>query len=354
MNLFHAVVAFSSIWLNIVISNVSATGTLVVKSIIESPVKDNSRRRTAADIVIQGDDMFNMATFTFNGTGSVGAVYTKIQSSRRILKSGLEEVIWEGAIIDSNETGFATLLRYDHGPVVASFTTNEAAYELDTTSYGAGYLTSTLWEDVLMGSYVEAPMDGLETAFNMLPTTCLIAAGMSYPDNGGTVTSSTGNAASLVDSTTPMLSRYLQDGPVVDVLVIVTNRAMCRAASLSDGCAFTAANRKPIEDKIVLANQQSNSAVQGVGLSLSFRIVEVIHLLPTFEANPDVAALDVLRLDPNVQSWINAAGADLVAMLTGSIPSGFPAAGIAYLNRPESVTSVDYLSTYTFTHELGK
>jgi hypothetical protein len=129
---------------------------------------------------------------------------------------------------------------------------------------------------------------------------------------------------------------------------------MCRAASLPDGCAFTDANRKPVEDKIVLANQQTNSAVQGVGISLSFRIVGVIYLEASFDANPDVAALEVLRTSTSVRAWMDEVGADLVAMLTGSIPNGFPAAGIAYLNRPESVTSVDYLSTYTFTHELGK
>jgi hypothetical protein len=206
-----------------------------------------------------------------------------------------------------------------------------------------------------MGSFIEAPDDDFDSEFEILPTPDLIAAGMSYPDQSGAVTSSAGKAASLVDSTTRLLrSRELQAGPIVDILVIVTNRGMCRAASLPDGCAFTDANRKPVEDKIVLANQQTNSAVQGVGITMSFRIVGVVHLLPSFDANPDVAALDVLKTDSNVRTWMDETGADLVAMLTGSIPSGFAAAGIAYLDRPESVTSVDYLSTYTFTHELGK
>ncbi len=86
MNLFHIVIALSPIWLNILISNVNATGTVVAKSVIESPFA-----------VIPGDDMFNMDTFTFNGTGSDGsnsAVFTKIRSSSRILENGSEEVIW--------------------------------------------------------------------------------------------------------------------------------------------------------------------------------------------------------------------------------------------------------------------
>ncbi len=206
-----------------------------------------------------------------------------------------------------------------------------------------------------MGTFVEAPEDALESAFSTLPTIGLIAVGTSYPDNSGAVTSSAGKAASLVGSITPMLrSRELHTGPVVDVLVIVTNRAMCQAASLAAGCAFTPANIKPIEDKIVLANQQTISAVQDVGVSLSFRIVRVVHLAALFDANPDAAALEILRFDSNIQTWRDEVGADLVAMLTGSLPSGFRAAGIAYLNRPESVTSIDYLSSYTFTHELGK
>ena len=346
MNLFHIVITFSSIFLNIFISNVSATGPVVTKSIVESPVA-----------VIPDDDLFNMDTFTFDGTGSAGsksAVFTKIRSSRRILKNGSEEVIWEGAIIDSKETGFATLLRHDQGPVVASFTTNEAAYELDTAANGTVVLTSILWEDVVMGSHVEAPEDALASAIYILPRSELVAAGISYPDNSGTVTSSSGKTASLVNSTTPTLrSRELQAGPVVDVMVIVTNRAMCRAASLADGCALTETNKKPVEDKIVLANQQTNSAVQGVGISLSFRTVLVVHVTPEFDANPDEDALNFLRFDPFARFLIDQVGADLVAMLTGSIPSG-KLAGIAYVNGPESVSSVDYLSSYVFTHELGK
>lgn len=177
----------------------------------------------------------------------------------------------------------------------------------------------------------------------------LAAAGTFYPDKSGEVTISTGEAASFLDQPGRMLrSRELQGGPVVDVLVIVTDRAMCRVAGLAGGCVYTEENRLRVEDKIVLANQQF------VGGPVTFRIVQIIQIAAGYDADPDVPALNVLRNDPSVIGWRNQYGADLVAMLTGSIPADSNTAGIAYLNSPESVTSVDHMSTYTYTHELGK
>lgn len=351
LNLIHTVFAFSPIWLTSLISHVSATGTLAVTSAIET-VHEDKRRRAAAVMKIHNDDLLNMPTFTFDD-GSDSAVFTKIQATRRVLASGVEEVIWEGTVTKSDEYGFATLLRYDDGPVAASFTTSVAAYELDTTAKGAVQLTSTLWEDVKTGMGV-VPSRNESTSSSRFEPAGLVAAGSSYPDLGGTITTSTGAAASLIDSAPQHLrSRELQAGPVVDVLVLITNKAMCRVAGLASGCENSSANRKPVEDKLALAQQQSNSAVQSVGVPLTFRFVRVIVLVPEFDANPDVAALDSMRDSPVVQGWMDEAGADLVALLTGSIPANSPA-GIAYINRPESVTSVDFLSTFTFTHELGE
>lgn len=391
--LLHVTVfAVSSIGLGVRPVDASGVLTVLADRLLEEaevPVPTAAkRRRTAAVLTIEteDDDLFAMPTFSFaTSDGSDSAVYTKLRATRRsvVTPSGQEQqqVFWEGAIFKNNKNGFATLLRRDKGPIVATFTTSVAAYELDTIMVPATnnrndgttvqqqqVLTTTLWEHAIMGTAVEAPIKD-ETSLTFVRAdgepSGLAIAGSWDEDYGGPVTTSVGVAGTMIEAspssqqgqrrTVRSSSREMQaTAPVVDVLVLVTNRAMCRVANLASGCAYTDSNFNPIADKILLAEMQSNSAIQQVGVNVTFRFVRTIVLTTDFDANPDTEALDVLKDSVNVRTWMDEAGADLVTLLTGSIPIESTAGGTAYLNRPESVTSVDFLSSYILTHELGK
>jgi len=92
--------------------------------------------------------------------------------------------------------------------------------------------------------------------------------------------------------------------------------------------------------------------MQDVGVRAQVTFVETIHLSAGYDCLPDENALKTIRTNGNIQQWRNEANADLVALICGEIPSGFPAGGIAYLNKPESATGHDQLQFYAMNHEV--
>lgn len=97
----------------------------------------------------------------------------------------------------------------------------------------------------------------------------------------------------------------------------------------------------------------TNDAMSAVGTGVTVRIVKTIFLSAGYDVTPTIKALDDIgSSQQQFQKWRNEAGADLVVMITGKPPAGLPG-GIAYVNSHESVVSIDYLSLYVFTHEIG-
>ena len=146
------------------------------------------------------------------------------------------------------------------------------------------------------------------------------------------------------------VNRTLQEIYEVDILVVVTNRAMCEYAGLDAGCPLTDENRAPMESALAIAQEQTNDAMSSVGIPVETRIVGFSFLEGTFDGKPNTDTLNVLLTDSNVAQWRKDAGADLVAMITGFDPN---TCGIAYLNMHVSATSYACFGSYTFTHELG-
>jgi hypothetical protein len=369
----------------------------------------NLRRKSIpVRVVIAQNDLFRMTNFTWsirrssaNGSSSSSVeeiVYEKTQSTWRTTASGRGVETWHGTVIVNRRRrgakssssssvlrnmGFATLLRYDDNNqnLVATVTTDSTIYELGRWSNGTTYVQSTLWASVPDGEGVEVsdrlepvPRNNLNKS-NSTRNSTLHVAGSFQPEADVTMSTSHGRAAVVmsdsdgrrlnvfdrtVTRTNSSNSRLVGGGSgsrnsavVIDVLVLATNRAVCQVAGLSSSCTYSDATVQTLLNKLALAVEQTNVALSTVNVAATIRIVSVKVLTATFDANPDVAALEVLRRDPQIRAWMTESGADLVALLTGSIPTGFPAAGSAYIDRPESVVSVDYLAAYTFTHEIG-
>jgi hypothetical protein len=367
----------------------------------------NLRRKSVpVRVVIAQNDLFRMANFTWSvrrshanaSTLSVEElVFEKTQSTQRRTASGRNVETWHGTVAVNRRRGakssslpramgFATLLRYDSDTsnLIATVTTDSTIYELGRWSNGTTYVKSTPWAMVPDGEGVELSNNRLEpvprneqTNGNSTRHSSLQLAGAFQPEadvsmstlqGRAVVTDSIGRRLNVFDRTaTPTRtnsssSSRLVGGTngsrnsavVVDVFVLATNRAVCQVAGFgSSSCTYSDAIVQPLMDKLALAVEQTNVALSTVNVAATIRIVAVKVLSATFDANPDVTALEVLRRDPQIKTWMTESGADLVALLTGSIPIGFPAAGSAYIDRPESVVSVDYLAAYTFTHEIG-
>ena len=354
----------SALLLSTAINFVGAESTINVDMPTLS-LKDKSRQVTAT-ISIDGNDLFNMPKFTFTGMGegetSDAAVYTKTKATTRTMDSGAEEVVWHGAIAETGRVGFATLVRDATGDIVGTFTTELATYELIKMPDGNLHVRAIYWKDI------KESVDGEEDDGSFLPkiassgtTTGMTSVASFRPDHSGTVTSSAGEGGTRkLYSNRKLLrsggERNLQGNVMIDVLVLVTNRAMCEFAGLSYGCELNDSNAAPINQRIPVLQAETNNAMQGVGVAVEVRIVQVVHLAPDFDGRPTGDTLNVLRDDANVQQWRNDVGADLVAILTGSNdpnPDGSEILGIGSINGPESATSALRLSSYSFTHELG-
>lgn len=287
---------------------------------------------------------------------SDSAVFTKTKATVCQMGNGSKEVVWEGAIMESGRVGFATLVRGVNGDIAGSFSTEAATYSLITMPDGSVQVRAQLWKD--------ADLDDLEDEGNdedlakrepAAPSSSKSESKLSpmmfvHFDNSGITKTFWGNST-LIEGPKHMLrtggNRNLQGNHRIDVLVIVTNRAMCEYAGLPYGCALTASNTAPIEQRLRVVQSETNQAMQGVGVNAEIRIIGLVHLTADFDGGADGYSLDVIDKSSNVRDWRNAAGADLVHMITGG--SG----GIATVNSYRAVTGYQSLNSYVFIHEVS-
>ena len=116
---------------------------------------------------------------------------------------------------------------------------------------------------------------------------------------------------------------------------------MCESAKLTYGCALTVENRAPIEGMLKVVEEQTNSAMQDVGVRTSVTFVRIVYLSADFDGRPSGASLQLIRNSASVAAWRSEAGADLVTMVTGNDPNNV-VAGLSYQNFPESVSRYVY------------
>jgi len=159
----------------------------------------------------------------------------------------------------------------------------------------------------------------------------------------------------------PVSSRNLQDdGSILDVLVVWTDKAECRQSNLPKGCSKTVSTESNIRALIDLAVSETNTAYTASGVNTQLRLV---HAYKHESFDEDVSgfsnALSQLRstadgiLD-DVHPLRTQHGADLVALIIDH--SSY--CGIAYLGPSKSsmfsVTARTCATGYfSFGHEIG-
>jgi len=252
-----------------------------------------------------------------------------------------------GTMTGTDRVGFATLVRVANGDVAGHFSTETTTYSLLKIPDGTLQLRANYWNDI----QEETEEERGSSASNDLPSVHLLDAEVFVkPDNSGETTTSKGDGTAIEGQGGRLLrtDRQLAGNPVVvDLLVLITNRAMCEYAGLSAGCAFSVTNRGPIETRIPLLQSETNSAMQEVGADAEIRVVDIIYLGYDYDGDVSAATLELMGDDVNLQQWRNDAGADLVTMIAGG--SG----GIARINGFQSVTGIWNFDYFTFTHEVS-
>jgi len=335
-------------------SNIAFAAAESIVSVDESTVDTVDTIRTAtATFTIDNDDLFNMPSFTFTGMdsdngGDDAAAFTKVKATKRTMDSGSEQTVWEGTMTEADRVGFATLVRIANGDVAGQFSTETTTYSLVKVPDGTLQLRSQHWIDIPEEEQEEEASGSMD-----LPSVDLLTAEVSIqPDLSGETTTSEGEGTALEGPGGGRMLRgdrkLTNDAVVVDVLVLITNRAMCEYAGLSHGCSsYSEANRLPIESRIPLLQSETNSAMQGVGVNVEIRIVDIKYLKSDYDGDVSSETLNLIGDDVNIQAWRDEAGADLVAMITGG--SG----GIARVNSFQSVTGFKNFNSFTFTHEVS-
>ena len=293
-------------------------------------------------------DLFNMPSLSLplavGGTEEAEVVvFTKTEATRRTVDDGLVEVVWHGSLSDSERFGHATLIQKSDGNVAGILSTETSAFTLKTLPDGSLELEESFWADdfedsVYEEEYIEesdsivdgdAGSDESFTSAMVVDSPTSVTSETSWGQGIGVFDE--GENRSLRDE-----NRILQQFRNVDVLILITNRAMCSAARLSAGCALNASSRAPIEGMVKVVEEQTNAAMQAVGVRTSVTFVRIVHLNASYDGRPTSETLRELSASQTVASWRAGAGADLVAMVTGEDPNGL-IGGLSYLNRAWSV-----------------
>ena len=367
--------------INIPTSNMTNTTNMVECDMSTMHSVDIYSVASAIMAMDDGDDLNYMTSMGLAcvDDNEAPATYVKTQSFSREMGSGAIETVWQGAM-ESDRLGFATLMRGSNGTWTGSFTTEVAAYSVTTMPNGTTQVKKTMWQDFADVAGIIASSNASSQSNNTAATASTsetetdeamisaeanlsVEASFFLPGYGGRLlTSSASDQATDHPELVPVpryrnrnlrggqLSRSLQQTSVADVLVLVTNAAMCQTAGMAAGCEFNEANSAPMQQRIALLQEQTNNAMQGVGAAAGISVVSVTYYAAGYEGNPDQATLDFIRNSADIQQRRRDVGADLVAMIVGS---GDGYCGLGYLNAAETVTRQSCLDSFAFTHEIG-
>jgi hypothetical protein len=296
------------------------------------------------------NDMMTMDSLEMKCMGAE-TVFQKIKSESRTMENGDTETVWFGAMMEKEgQMAFATMVQSPDG-LAGSFTTDSATFSLMQAPDGTMQMKTILWSDlaeegVILEDSVPAVVQNVTTMILeavKIPTTLVGKVTSEIVDEVGSILS--GSTRFLRES----LHRELQISSTIRVLFIVTHRAQCENAGLSDGCTTTGATQDAFSRRVPILVSQTNRAMQGVDVSAQIEAAATLYLKPGFDVNADNDALTMIRTSADVANWRSEYSADLVAMITGG---GGPYCGIGNLNSYTTANSHTCLDGLTFTHEL--
>jgi len=331
------------------------SGTLVVRwgsssSSLVSSTTSKSRRATAAIADFQDGIFFDTPRLTLLETDTnTSTTYTKLKADLYTVDDGSEEVVWTGTISKMGRVGFATVIQRADGILSGSFSTETSVYTLTTKPDGSVEIEETLWkQDLSSGSGYQGATTRNLGSFerNIAPPSVEMI--VNRPKRSLAKSSV---AAVHRDRRLWQKERNLQDYVNITVLVVVTHRAQCAAAGFDAGCNVTEANQAVVNQKLIIAEEQTNQAMQSVGVKASVNLVKTVYLTEDY---PDYNVTgnetrDALRDDLFFQELRNESAADLVAMVAGDDPV---LATNAALNGFDSVSSISQFSFYAFSRAL--
>jgi hypothetical protein len=305
------------------------------------------------------NDMMTMDSLEIKCTGAE-TVFQKIKSESRTMENGDTETVWFGTMMEKGggpKMAFATMVQSPDGLLAGSFTTDSATFSLMRAPDGTMQMKTSFWSDLaeegvivdesfLPAVVVNATKMILE-AIN-IPTTLVGKVKSEIVDEISSVLTLTGSTRFLRELSSHR-ALQTQTASTIRVLFIVTHRAQCENAGLSDGCTTTSDTQGAFSRRVPILVAQTSQAMQGVDVSAQIEAVGTIFLQAGFDVNADGDALAKIRTSPDVAAWRSEYSADLVAMITGG---GGPYCGIGQLNSYVTATSHTCLDGYTFTHEL--
>lgn len=304
-------------------------------------IKERSIFATASFSLSNGDiDLFNMPSFILSTALGVRLAYTKTEATQRKVVGGLE-VVWHGSLSEANRFGLATLIQKSDGNLAGIFSTETSAFTLTSMPAGSLQLKEAFWVDAPEDSDADIAPSAPEGDIGDDIKAEKLFSGLivespktmeSITSGGKGVDVTEGGNRSLKDG-----NRSLQAMINVDVLILITNRALCETAKLPVGCDVTNESRAPIEGMVKVVEEQTNTAMSAVGVNTKVTFVRIVHLSPGYDGRPSGTTLQDMRNSNSIADWRTGAGADLVSMVTGADPDGL-IGGLSYLKSPESAS----------------
>lgn len=135
----------------------------------------------------------------------------------------------------------------------------------------------------------------------------------------------------------------------VDVLVVVTNRAICEYSGIKTdrNCYITTNLMSQFTSKVILLQSETNNALKPVNVRI--RVVQILFLNNAWDPVADGDSLQELQNLDEIQQYRNESGADLVTVIAGQ--GGY--CGITNAMTYRSIVNVACLAQYSFSHEIG-
>jgi hypothetical protein len=331
--------------------------------------------QTCGDVTVSivNNDLYNMPSIQYVHLAGnneeeddmvVAAEYTKIKSIRRIYEDNTVEVLWEGIILDRDRVGSATFLQLSNtGALGGTFTTEENGYTLlkfassgkfHLRALSLSFLNDTEETDKIDSTNINKdgsstnPIADKVTVEKVIPYQKIKEEDISDGPASGAIQ---GRQRRLTHQ--QQQHRNLQVFSTVDVLVLITNRAMCEAAGLSIGCANSDLNRVAMNILVGIAQNNVLSSMTNGGIPVRVRFVSTEYLSATSDNDrfANVATLNWISGSKSIQDLRKKVGADLVAVV-GAVDPATGSCGTSQINGHASIVAWTCFSIFTLTHEL--
>jgi Metallo-peptidase family M12B Reprolysin-like/PT repeat len=154
------------------------------------------------------------------------------------------------------------------------------------------------------------------------------------------------NVTNITSTTTPIR--------IVDVLFVVTNRALCEYIGLYNNntfktCPITPSNRAPMDSRLQLSISETNTAL--ISINVQVRISHIVYLneSSTYDPISDRIGINSISTNTDIQSLRTQTGADLVSVIAGRGAN----CGLAAIKGYRSIVNQGCLKQYTLSHEIG-